>query len=126
ANSPLESCTRLESLCLMGDIKIPPDVIRRMVGAALQVIVQCTRYPDGGRRLSHISEVLGVDRAGNYIVKDIFRWVQTGKTDDGKFIGEMRPCNYVPSFFDAIVTNQLPFPKTLLINPHDKEKTQAA
>lgn len=125
ANNPVESCTRLESLCLMGDIKIPPDVIRKMVGSALQVIVQCTRYPDGGRRLSHISEVLGVDRTGNYIVKDIFRWVQTGKTPEGKFIGEMRPCNYVPSFFDAIVTNELPFPKSLLINPHMEKPTAA-
>jgi pilus assembly protein CpaF len=126
ANNPLEACTRLESLCLMGDIKIPPDVIRKMVGAALQVIVQCTRYPDGSRKLSHVSEVLGVDRSGNYIVKDIFKWVQTGKSPEGKLVGEMRPCNYVPSFFDAIVTNGLPFPKSTLINPHMEVKSPAA
>jgi pilus assembly protein CpaF len=79
ANTPLDACTRLETLCLMGETKVPPDAIKKMVGSALQVIVQCSRYHDGGRRTSHISEVLGVDAHGRYIVKDIFRWIQTGK-----------------------------------------------
>lgn len=122
ANNPLEACTRLETLCLMGDIKIPPDAIRKMVGSALQIIVQCSRYHDGGRRTSAISECLGVDSAGNYIVKDIFKWVQTGKTDDGKYIGEMMPCNYVPSFFEDIIVHKLPFPKSNFLNTVDKKK----
>lgn len=113
ANSPVDACTRLETLCLMGETKIPPDAIRKMVGSALQLIVQCSRYHDGGRRTSHISEVLGVDEHGRYIVKDIFRWVQTGKDPDtGKFIGEMVPTGYVPTFFEEFVANKLPFPKT--------------
>jgi pilus assembly protein CpaF len=113
ANTPLDACTRLETLCLMGDTKIPADAIRKMVGSALQLIVQCNRYHDGGRRTSHISEVLGVDENGNYITKDIFRWVQTGKDPEtGRYIGEMVPCNYVPTFFDEFVANKLPFPKS--------------
>jgi pilus assembly protein CpaF len=113
ANTPLDACTRLETLCLMGETKIPPDAIRKMVGSALQLIVQCSRYHDGGRRTSHISEVLGVDEHGNYIVKDIFRWVQTGKDPEtGRYIGEMVPCNYVPTFFDEFIANKLPFPKS--------------
>jgi pilus assembly protein CpaF len=120
ANNPLEACTRLETLCLMGDIKIPPDAIRKMVGSALSIIVQCSRYHDGGRRTSHISEVLGVDVNGNYIVKDIFKWAQTGKTEDGKYLGGMVACNYVPSFFEEIVVNKLPFPKSQFLNPELK------
>jgi pilus assembly protein CpaF len=113
ANTPLDACTRLETLCLMGDTKIPPDAIRKMVGSALQLIVQCNRYHDGGRRTSHISEVLGVDEHGRYITKDIFRWIQTGKDPDtGKFIGEMVPCGYVPTWFEEFVSNKLPFPKS--------------
>lgn len=118
ANNPIDACTRLETLCLMGETKIPPDAIRKMVGSALQVIVQCNRYHDGGRRTSHISEVLGVDSDGNYIVKDIFKWVQTGRDPEtGKYIGEMVPCNYVPTFFEDIVVNKLPFPKSNFIAP---------
>lgn len=118
ANNPVDACTRLETLCLIGDTKIPPDAIRKMVGSALQVIVQVSRYHDGGRRTSHISEVLGVDAHGNYIVRDIFRWVQTGKDPEtGKYEGEMVPCNYVPTFFNDIVVNKLPFPKSNFIAP---------
>ncbi len=113
ANSPQDACTRLETLCLMGETKIPADAIKKMVGSALQLIVQCSRYHDGGRRTSHISEVLGVDEHGRYITKDIFRWVQRGvDPDTKKFIGEMVPCGYVPTFFEEIVANKLPFPKS--------------
>lgn len=132
ANTPVDACTRIETLCLMGETKIPPDAIRKMVGSALQLIVQCARYHDGGRRTSHISEVLGVDEHGRYIVKDIFRWVQTGKDPDtGRFIGEMVPTGYVPTFFDEFVANKLPFPKTKFKPPdwatgHVVEKKKAA
>lgn len=113
ANTPLDACTRLETLCLMGETKIPPDAIRKMVASALQMIVQCNRYHDGGRRTSHISEVLGVDEHGRYITRDIFRWVQTGKDPEtGKYIGEMVACGYVPTWFEEFVSNKLPFPKS--------------
>lgn len=112
ANSPDGACTRLETLCLMGETRIPPDAIKKMVGDTLQLIVQCSRYHDGGRRTSHISEVLGVDVNGRYVVRDIFRWVQTGKEADGRLIGEMVPTGYVPSFFEEFIANKLPFPKS--------------
>ncbi len=118
ANTPDDACTRLETLCLMGETKIPPDAIRKMVGSALHMIVQCNRYPDGGRRVSHISEVLGVDANGRYVTKDIFRWVQRGKDPHtNKFIGEMVPTGYIPSFFEEIVVNKLPFPKSKFMPP---------
>jgi pilus assembly protein CpaF len=129
ANNPVDACTRLETLCLMGDIKIPPDAIRKMVASAMQIIVQCSRYHDGGRRTSHISEIIGIDKAGNYISRDIFKWVQTGKDPEtGKYIGEMVPCNYVPTFFEDIVVNKLPFPKSNFLSPewYNDLKKQAA
>ena len=79
-----------------------------------QVIVQCSRYHDGGGEESS-SEILGVDANGNYISKDIFVGFKKEGTGTGKYIGEMVPCNYVPSFFEDIVVNKLPFQsKTLL------------
>ena len=118
ANNPVDACTRLETLCLMGDTKIPPDAVRKMVASAMQIIVQCSRYHDGGRRTSHVSEILGIDKNGNYISRDIFKWVQTGKDPEtGKYIGEMVSCNYVPTFFEDIVVNKLPFPKSNFLAP---------
>jgi pilus assembly protein CpaF len=118
ANNPVDACTRLETLCLMGVTKIPPDAVRKMVASAMQLVVQCSRYHDGGRRTSHISEILGIDKNGNYISRDIFKWVQTGKDPEtGKYLGEMVACNYVPSFFEEIVVNKLPFPKNHFLAP---------
>jgi pilus assembly protein CpaF len=129
ANNPVDACTRLETLCLMGDIKIPPDAIRKMVASAMQIIVQCSRYHDGGRRTSHISEILGIDKNGNYISRDIFKWVQTGKDPEtGLYLGEMVSCNYVPTFFEDIIVNKLPFPKSSFLSPewYNELKKQAA
>lgn len=118
ANQPIDACTRLETLCLSGDTKIPADAIKKMIGSAVHLIVQCNRYHDGGRRTSHISEVLGVDQHGRYITRDIFRWLQKGKDEEtGKYIGEVVPCNYVPTFFNDIVVNKLPFPKKKFLAP---------
>jgi pilus assembly protein CpaF len=118
ANNPMDACTRLETLCLMGDTKIPPDAVRKMVASAMQLVVQCSRFHDGERRTSHISEILGIDKNGNYICRDIFRWVQTGKDPEtGKYLGEMIACNYVPSFFEDIIVNKLPFPKNNFLAP---------
>ncbi len=118
ANNPVDACTRLETLCLSGDTKIPAEAVKKMIGSAMQLVVQCTRMHDGGRRTSHISEIMGLDNHGNYISRDIFKWIQTGKDEKtGKYIGEMIPCNYVPSFFNEIVVNKLPFPKQYFIAP---------
>ena len=118
ANSPVDTCTRLETLTLMGDTQIPPDSVRKMVASAMHIIVQCTRYQDGKRRISHITEILGVDDHGNYQARDIFRWIQRDKNaETGELEGEMIPCHYVPSFFNEIVVNKLPFPKNSFLYP---------
>ncbi|MBD66988.1 MAG: pilus assembly protein [Halobacteriovoraceae bacterium] len=134
ANTPQDACTRMETLCMMGDTKIPPDAIRVMVGSAIQLIVQCSRYHDGGRRTSHISEVLGVDENGRYITKDIFRWIQKGVDPDSKkLIGEMVPCGYVPTFFERFRANNINLPKSIFRPPEwavqtllDERKKKAA
>ena len=112
ANNPSDACTRVETLALMDDSKIPPDTVRKMVGSAVDIIVQTNRFQDGSRKVSHISEILGVDKAGDYITEDIYRFQQRDRGDDGMIIGEIVSCGVVPSFFDDIVVNKLPFPKS--------------
>lgn len=125
ANNPGDACIRLETLALMDGSKIPPDAVRKMVGSAVDLIVQCSRLQDGSRRTTHISEVLGVDEHGRYITKDLFRFVQLSKGEDGKIIGEVQPCGVVPTFFDSIIVNKLPFPKSKFVPP-SKTKKKAA
>jgi pilus assembly protein CpaF len=118
ANTPQEACVRLETLCLMGDTKIPPDTIKKMIAGAIHIVVQSSRLIDGSRRITHISEIIGVDQYGHYVSRDIFRWVQRSRDPQtGKILGEMVACGQVPSFFPDIVVNKLPFPKAKFQSP---------
>jgi pilus assembly protein CpaF len=105
ANTPMDALVRLETLAMMGDTTIPLAALRRQIAGAVHLVIQAKRFHDGTRKLSHVSEVLGVDEHGRYEVQDIFRFIQTGKDDDGKVLGEMRGCGNIPTFMDEIEVN---------------------
>lgn len=111
ANTPRETLVRLETLAMTSETSIPAAAIKAQVGAAIHVIVCTARLHDGARKITHISEVLGVDDAGRYLTEDIFRFEQTGITKDGKIIGSMNPTGYIPTFYDEIERNAIPFSK---------------
>ncbi|MGE4234423.1 MAG: CpaF family protein [Bacteriovoracia bacterium] len=112
ANTPYDALVRLETLAMMGDTNVPIAAIRRQIASAIHIVVQIKRMHDGSRKVTEISEVLPeVDEHGRYQIRDIFHFVQRGKTADGKIVGEMVPTGYVPSFFSEIELNRLPFGK---------------
>jgi Flp pilus assembly CpaF family ATPase len=67
SNNPKECLTRLETLALMTDSDVPVQAVRAQVAAAINIVVQLSRIADGSRKLTHISEGLGMDLRGNYI-----------------------------------------------------------
>ncbi|MCO5144263.1 MAG: CpaF family protein [Oligoflexia bacterium] len=109
ANTPTDALVRLETLAMMSDTTIPLAALRRQIAGAIHLVVQAKRLHDGSRKISHISEVIGVDENGKYETKDIFKFVQTGIAPDGKILGEMRPCGNIPTFFDEIKVNGFDF-----------------
>ncbi len=111
ANTPMDALVRLETLAMMGDTTIPIAALRRQIAGAVHLVVQAKRLHDGSRKISHISEVLGVDEHGTYKVQDIFKFVQTGIEPDGKILGAMQPCGNLPTFFEEFAVNGHPFPK---------------
>ncbi|MBD3246918.1 MAG: CpaF family protein [Candidatus Omnitrophica bacterium] len=98
-NSPQEITSRLETLILSSGIKLPMQEIRRMIGNTLNIIVQQERFPDGVRRVTHISEARGVER-DEVALQDLYIFRREGKTPDGKIKGKFRTVmrNY-PRFF---------------------------
>ncbi|MGE3260470.1 MAG: CpaF family protein [Bacteriovoracia bacterium] len=110
SNSPMDCLVRLETLAMMGDTTIPLAALRRQIAGAVHIVIQAKRYHDGSRKLSHISEVLGVDEHGKYTTQDIFRFEQTGIAEDHKILGGMQPCGNIPTFFDEIAVNGFNFP----------------
>jgi pilus assembly protein CpaF len=98
-NSPQEITSRLETLILSSGIRLPVEEIRRMIGNTLNVIIQQERFPDGIRRITHISEARGVER-NEVALQDLFIFRREGKTPDGKIKGKFKTVmrNY-PRFF---------------------------
>lgn len=118
ANTPYDALVRLETLAMMGDSNVPVMAIRRQIAAAIHIVVQIKRMNDGSRKITNISEVVpDVDEHGRYRIRDIFSFIQTGRTPEGKILGEMVPTGVLPSFYDEIELNKLPFPKESFQTP---------
>ena len=103
ANSPAEAIARIETLVLMGGVELPSRAIREQIAASIHLVVQQSRLSDGTRRISAVSEVSGIDEAGQIEMRAIFEFVRTGTGPTGKVLGEHRATGYLPSFLDAFI-----------------------
>ena len=89
ANSPRECLSRIESMISMGGFTLPSKTLREMICGSIDVVVQATRLRDGSRRITHITEVLGME--GDVITtQDIFLFDILGEDANGKLIGRHR------------------------------------
>lgn len=87
ANSPREALSRLESMITMGGFALPSRTIREMIVSSIDVVVQAARLRDGSRRITHISEVLGME--GDVIVtQDVFLYDIKGEDANGNLVGQ--------------------------------------
>ena len=89
ANSPREALARIESMITMGGFSLPSRTLREMIVGSIDVIVQATRLRDGSRRITHITEVMGLE--GDVIItQDLFVYDVLGEDANGKLIGRHR------------------------------------
>src|SRR6266403_1663948 len=102
ANSPRECLQRLEVMVLMAGYDLPVKAIRQQVGFTINVLVQVTRLPDGTRKVVRISEIVGME--GDQIqIQDLFEFVQTGVTPEGRVQGQFRASGLRSRYFDRLV-----------------------
>jgi pilus assembly protein CpaF len=86
ANNPREALSRLESMITMGGFSLPSRTIREMICASVDVVIQAARLRDGSRKITHITEVMGME--GDVIItQDLFVYEMTGEDADGNIIG---------------------------------------
>ncbi len=97
ANTPRDALSRLETMCLMSGMDLPVRVLREQIASAIDVIVQQTRLKDGSRKVTAITEVAGME-GDTVVLTDIFKFEQTGVTQDGKVLGELKPTGIRPLF----------------------------
>jgi pilus assembly protein CpaF len=97
ANRPREALTRLENMIGMSGINLPSRAMRTQIASALDMIVQVSRMRDGVRRITNITEVVGME--GDVITtQELFVYEHEGETPDGKLIGNFRCSGLRPAF----------------------------
>lgn len=97
ANTPRDAIARLETTALMSGIDLPIMALRRQISSALDLIVHMSRLPDGSRKATQITEVIGME--GDVVtLTDIYKFHQTGISPDGKVQGELRSTGIRPVF----------------------------
>jgi pilus assembly protein CpaF len=100
ANSPREAISRLESMIMMGGYALPVKTIREMICGSIDVIVQASRLRDGSRKITHITEVLGMEDE-TVTLQNILVYEVTGEDANGKLIGRHRSTGIArPRFWD--------------------------
>jgi pilus assembly protein CpaF len=97
ANSPRDAISRLETLTLMSGMELPVMVVREQIASAVDVIVQQSRFSDGSRKVTSITEVSGME-GDTVVLSEIFTFKQTGIEKDGKITGELKPTGIRPLF----------------------------
>ena len=106
-NSPREAIGRLETLVLMSGMELPTQAIREQIANSIDIIVQQTRYSDGSRRVSHITEVQELNEDGFIDIEDIYRFKQTGMDERRNVQGYHKATGYLPSFLDDFLVQGL-------------------
>ncbi|MFI5622878.1 CpaF family protein [Nocardioides sp. NPDC051685] len=113
ANSPRDSASRLETMVLMAGIDLPSRAIREQIASGIDLIIQQARLKDGTRRITHITEVTGME--GDVLtLQDLFTFdFGAGVDEHGRFLGTLRSTGLRPSFSDRLEQHGIVMPEML-------------
>lgn len=113
ATYPVDTLNRLETLALMGGVELPLSALRAQLASAVDIIVQTARTRDGRRRVTHISEVLGIDASHGYCLNDLFTSCPMRPLSNGTIPMELVPTGALPGCIDIIRAHGLELPSSL-------------
>lgn len=112
ANSPRDVLSRLETMVLMAGMDLPVRAVRTQVSSAIDLILQQSRIRDGSRKITHITEVQGMEE-DIIILQDLFLYVQDYIDERGKSIGHFSATGLQPAFLDKFKMNGVDLPLSL-------------
>ncbi len=108
ANNPRETLSRLEVMVMMAGMDLPMTVVREQIASAVNLIVHQRRYPCGSRKVSHITEITGIE-SGTIQMQDIFLFKPTSyHGPDGKVVGQFVATGAVPEFYEELAERGVP------------------
>ncbi len=117
ANTPRDSLNRLETMVAMANLNLPDRAVRQQIASAIHIVLQLSRFSDGRRRLTHLSEVVGME--GDVItMQDIFKFEQEGVDENGNILGRIRPSGIRPRVADKLKANGFQLPASMFSDLH--------
>jgi pilus assembly protein CpaF len=116
ANSPRDAIARMETMAMMANLNLPEKAIRKQIVSAITLVLQVSRFSDGTRRLTHITEITGME---NDIVtmQDVFLFEKQGVSATGRALGTFTATGIRPKFADKLKASGIDLP------PHMFEQT---
>jgi pilus assembly protein CpaF len=120
SNSPRDSLARLETMVMMADVELPQRAIREQMASAIDLIVHQTRLKDGTRRITHITEVQGME--GEVIMlQDLFLFdFHAGTDEQGRHQGSLRSTGLRPRFADRLADRGITVPPGIFSAGHER------
>ena len=101
ANTPRDGIARIETMILMAGFELPIKAMRQQVASAVDLIIQANRLQGGSRRITHITEVVGMEQ-DTVVMQDIYRYIQTGIDETGRCVGEFVSTGIRPTFMERL------------------------
>ena len=109
ANSPRDAIARVETMALMANVNLPESAIRRQIASALTVVVQIARFTDGTRRITHLTEITGMEE-DVISMQDIFTFEKEGVSSDGRVLGAFKATGIRPKFVEKLLASGISVP----------------
>ncbi|WP_280770401.1 CpaF family protein [Salipaludibacillus daqingensis] len=109
ANSPRDMLSRIETMVMMAGYELPVKAIREQIASALDLIIQQSRMKDGTRKITHVTEVLGME-GDTIVLQDLFTFKETGVDENGKIYGEFISSGIRPKIAEKIELNGYSIP----------------
>jgi pilus assembly protein CpaF len=110
SNTPRDALARMETMAMMGEIRLPERAIRAQIASAVNLIVQVARMSDGSRRITHISELTG-SQSETISMNDLFLFERKGLTQEGKVSGRFYATGIMPRFTEKLVAAGISLPE---------------
>jgi pilus assembly protein CpaF len=99
-------------MVLMANLDLPVRAIRDQISSAINLVIQLARMPDGTRRVTHITEIVGTEQ-DVITMHDLFTFEQRGVDAEGRIIGDVQPTGIRPLFSDKLERSGVPLPVEL-------------
>jgi pilus assembly protein CpaF len=109
ANTPRDAIARLETMIMMAGFEMPVKAMRQQISSAVQLLVQASRLQGGPRRVTHITEVVGMEQE-TVVMQDIYRFIQEGVDENGKAFGRFECTGIRPTFMDRLESGGVRLP----------------